>query len=487
MRMETPDTARADGRRALPSVDQLLNAADPALAAALPHALLVSAARESLAEARGQVAAGGRAPDLAGLVGALEARARAAAQPSLRPVINAGGVIIQTNLGRAPLSQGARAAMVAAAAYSNLEYDLERGARGSRYAHAAPLIARLTGAEDGLVVNNAAAALYFVLLACAAGREVVLSRGQAVEIGGGFRIPDILRQSGATLVEVGTTNRTYARDYEAALTERTAGLLRVHTSNFRVLGFTHTVPAQELAALAHAHGLWLTDDVGSGALLPTEAYGLTHEPMPQESIAAGADLVLFSGDKLLGGPQAGIIAGRADLIALLRRHPLARALRVDKLTYAALEATLLAYVRGEAPRDVPVWVMISADPAALEARARRWAATLAAAGLPVAVVPGRSAVGGGTLPGETLPTWLLAIGERMEGAVVAPADPDGGEDGEPRADAGPSAAALARRLRAGSPAVVARVERDLVLCDSRTVLPDEDAALLGALQAAWRG
>jgi L-seryl-tRNA(Ser) seleniumtransferase len=482
--MTKHEPSPATGLRALPSVDQLLNAEGlAAWRAALPHDLVVSAARETLAAARADIAAGRPAPALDSLAADVAERLDAVTSAGLRPVINAGGVIIQTNLGRAPLSQAARAAMAAAAGYSNLEYDLDAGTRGSRYVHAARLLTRLTGAEDALVVNNAAAALYFVLLAFAAGREVVLSRGQAVEIGGGFRIPDIMRQSGATLVEVGTTNRTYLRDYEAALSDRTAGLLRVHTSNFRVTGFTSTVDVAGLAALAHRHELWMADDTGSGALLPTADYGLAPEPRVQDSVAAGADLVIFSGDKLLGGPQAGMIVGRRTLVGALRRHPLARALRVDKTTYAGLEATLLAYVRGEATREVPVWAMISADPAGLEARARAWAAQLAGAGVPVAVVPGRTAVGGGTLPGETLPTWLLAVGTPPEQAgPVAPPAGDGEEDGPAAA---PSAAALARRLRQGRPAVVARVERDHVLCDPRTVQPDEDAALLTALQTAW--
>ncbi|MGI8587551.1 MAG: L-seryl-tRNA(Sec) selenium transferase [Chloroflexia bacterium] len=453
-------TDAPDERRTLPSVDNLLNA--PALdneRATLPHHLVADAARETLAAARAAIAVGEPAPDTSALVEALAALLAEATAPSLVPVINAGGVIIQTNLGRAPLSRAAREAMAAASAYSNLEYDLDAGVRGSRYTHASRLLTRLTGAEDALVVNNAAAALFFVLTAFASGREVVLSRGQAVEIGGGFRIPDILRQSGAALVEVGTTNRTYLRDYEAALTERTAGLLRVHTSNFRVLGFTHTVGSAELAPLAHERGLWLADDVGSGALLPTAQFGLAPEPTVQESVEAGADLVLFSGDKLLGGPQAGIILGRSEMIASLRRHPLARALRVDKLTYAALEATLLHYLRGEATREVPVWAMISADPPGLEARARAWAAALSEAGLPAGVEPGLSAVGGGCLPGETLPTTLLTL--------------SGDTD------------ALARRLRTGRPAVVTRLERGLLLCDPRTVPPDQDQALLAALSASW--
>ncbi len=466
-----------DPRRSLPPVNDLLGV--PALAAwydRVPHAQLVSAARAVLDETRTALAQGVPAPSTAVLAEAVAARLDLETQVSLRPVINASGVILQTNLGRAPLSRAAQAALTGAAGYNNLEYKLTTGERGSRYVHAARLLTHLTGAEDALVVNNAAAALYFVLVACAAGREVILSRGEAVEIGGGFRIPDIMRQSGATLVEVGTTNRTYTRDYEAALTERSAGLLRVHTSNFRVVGFTHSPDLTDLAALAHAHGLWLADDTGSGALLSTAQYGLSPEPLVQAGIDGGADLVLFSGDKLLGGPQAGIIVGRAGLIAALRRHPLARALRVDKLTYAALEATLLHYVRGEAEREVPVWAMISAAPAMLENRARSWAATLTAAGLPAMVIPGHSAVGGGTLPGDTLPTWLLALGNLS---------PSNGREGM-AARSSPSAAALARRLRQGSPAVVARVEHDQVLCDPRTVLPDQDTALLAAVQAAWQ-
>ena len=497
-----------DPRRNLPPVNDLLAA--PALAAwqgRLPHAQLRATARAILDETRAALVAGAAPPSAADLAAAVAARLATATQPGLRPVINASGVILQTNLGRAPLSAAAQAALSGATGYTNLEYDLAAGARGSRYHHAAPLLTRLTGAEDALVVNNAAAALYLALLACAAGREVILSRGEAVEIGGGFRIPDILRQSGATLVEVGTTNRTYTHDYEAALSARTAGLLRVHTSNFRVIGFTHTPALADLAALAHAHGIWLADDTGSGALLPTARYGLSPEPLVQDSVAAGADLVLFSGDKLLGGPQAGIIVGKAGPIAALRRHPLARALRVDKLTYAALEATLLHYLRGEAEREVPVWAMISADPAALQRRAHAWAATLSAAGLPAAVIPGHSAVGGGTLPGDTLPTWLLALGSDRaaaptpqppplngEGELDQNSPPSVGEGAGERSSSIPhsafriphSAAALARRLRQGTPAVVARVEHDHVLCDPRTVLPDQDAALLAAIQAAWQ-
>ncbi len=478
------------GYRQLPAVDRLI--AHPALAsqrAALPAGLLVEVAREVLAGARAAIAGGSAAPSPEALAADVAARLGQITRPSLRPVINASGVIIHTNLGRAPLSRAAQAAMVAAAGYTNLEYDLDAGVRGSRYSHAAPLLARLTGAEAGLVVNNAAAALVLILSALAGGREVVLSRGQAVEIGGGFRISDIMRQSGASLVEVGTTNRTYGRDYDAAITLQTAGFLRVHASNFRVIGFTTSVEVAELAALAHARGLWMVDDVGSGALLSTAPYGLAAEPLVQESVAAGADLVCFSGDKLLGGPQAGIIVGKTAWVDRLRRHPLARALRVDKVTLAGLEATLLHYLTGDAPAEIPVWQMISAAPADLERRVSGWAAALSAGGIPAAVVPGRSAVGGGSLPGETLPTCLLALAPDGASApapvTAAPADMEDDDPARPVSSGG-SASRLAARLRGGTPAVVARVDHDLLLFDPRTVLPGEDAALLAAILAAFQ-
>ena len=324
--------------RTLPAVDSVVRVAERLLDGdTLPRELLVEAARAEVAAARQQVAAQGIAPPAEALAQATLARARALAAPSLRPVINATGVILQTNLGRAPLSDAAlRAMREVGAGYSNLEYDLDAGARGSRAVHLAALLCGITGAEAALAVNNNAAAIYLALSALAAGREVIISRGQAVEIGGGFRIPDVLRQSGATLVEVGTTNRTYARDYAAAINERTALLMRIHTSNFKLTGFVHETPLAELAALARERGIATLDDLGSGTLLPTAPYGLASEPTVQESIAAGADLVTFSGDKLLGGPQAGLIVGRAPLVAALRQHPLARALRVDKTTLAGL-------------------------------------------------------------------------------------------------------------------------------------------------------
>ena len=449
--------------RDLPSVDSLVLAVERLLdGEALPRELLVEAARAEIAAARQRVAAEGAAPPADALAHATLARARAFVTPSLRPVINATGVIIQTNLGRAPLSEAAlRAMREVGAGYSNLEYDLEAGTRGSRTVHLTALLCRLTGAEAALAVNNNAAAVYLALSALAAGREVIVSRGQAVEIGGGFRIPDVLRQSGATLVEVGTTNRTYARDYAAAITERTAVLLRVHTSNFKLLGFVHETPLAELVALGRERGVVVLDDLGSGTLLPTAPFGLAPEPTVQESVAAGADLVTFSGDKLLGGPQAGLIVGRADLIARLRQHPLARALRVDKTTLAGLEATLLSYLHGRATTEIPIWRMIAAAPEALRARAERLAAAIGSARAGVTIVACASAVGGGSLPGETLPSFAVAIG-------------------------GSAPDELARRLRHGTPPVIGRIADDRLLLDVRTVLEEQEAALIAAVRGALR-
>lgn len=457
-----PDT-QAEYRK-LPAVDALLR--EPAvrlLAAEHGDLPLLDAARALLAAARTAIAAGHPAPDPAAWPAALAARLDADVRPSLRPVINATGVIIHTNLGRAPLSEAARRAVEEVArGYSTLEYRLDEGTRGSRHDHARTLLAQLTGAEDALVVNNNAAAVYLMLAALCAGREVLISRGQLVEIGGGFRIPDVLLQSGARLLEVGTTNRTHARDFAGACTPQTAALLRVHSSNFKQIGFVAAPTPAEMAAVAHNRPtgeppILLLDDLGSGSLLDTRAYGLAAEPLVQESLAAGADLVTFSGDKLLGGPQAGLIVGKAALVERLRAHPLARALRVDKMTLAALEATLRAYARGRAVEEIPVWRSIAAPQAALRARAEAWQAALAARGIAAAVEAGESAVGGGSLPGESLPTALLA---------VAAAQPD----------------VTAAALRAAPLPVVCRIQRDALLFDPRTVLPEQDGALLAALE-----
>jgi L-seryl-tRNA(Ser) seleniumtransferase len=449
-------SANGAGLRALPSVDRLL-AADGAadLIAAYGRGAATDALRAALDDARARLLAGDddAAPGLSVLVARASEALASTFDPTLRVVVNATGVIVHTNLGRALLSDEAQAAVQAVAgAYNTLEYDLAAGARGSRYVHAERLLTQITGAEAALVVNNNAAATVLVLAALAGGREVVLSRGQLVEIGGGFRVPEIMQTSGALLVEVGTTNRTHPHDYERAIGEATAMLLRVHRSNFRQEGFVADVALAEMAAIAHARGILLVDDLGSGTLLDTAVYGLPVEPTVQDSLRAGADLVTFSGDKLLGGPQAGILAGRADLIASLKAHPLARAFRADKLGYAALNATLLHYIRDEAAQKIPVWRMIARPLDEIAAVAERWAAATGGA-----VVDARSTVGGGSLPGSGLPTRALALD------VAAPQD-------------------FLARLRAADPPIIARVEGDRVLLDPRTVLPVQEAHVEAVLR-----
>jgi L-seryl-tRNA(Ser) seleniumtransferase len=342
-----------------------------------------------------------------------------------------------------------------ASGYCNLEYDLDKGGRGSRYVHAEAELCGLTGAEAAIVVNNNAAAVLLALTVLAQGREVIISRGQLVEIGGGFRVPEVMAQSGARLVEVGTTNRTYAADYASAIGAGTALLLLVHRSNFYLGGFVYEPTVAELAETAHQAGLPLYADLGSGALRDTAAFGLAHEPTAQETLRSGADVVSFSGDKLLGGPQAGIIVGRQDLIARMRQHPLMRALRVDKLTLAALEATLQHYHRGSEAESVPVWRMIAVPLAEVEDRARSWREALGTG----QVRRSTSAVGGGSLPGQTLPTAVLALPSASPQALLA-------------------------ALRAGSPPVIARVEDEAVVLDPRTVMPQEDEALLVVVRGA---
>lgn len=441
--------------RSLPSVDHLLqNSQVKAWDASYGRSLVLDALRATLEAARERIRRGETAPELQVILQEAGALLETWTAPTLQPVINATGTILHTNLGRAVLSREAcLAVQTAALQYSTLEFNLETGGRGSRLVHAEALLRRLTGAEAALVVNNNAAAVLLALTALARRRSVIIARTQLVEIGGGFRVPDIMKQSGARLVEVGATNRVNLDDYRSALSEKPALFLLAHRSNFRLLGFTGEPSLEEVAQIAHDAGLPLVDDLGSGTLLDTARYGLVHEPTVQERLAGGADLVCFSGDKLLGGPQAGILAGRAGLIAKLKKHPLARALRADKLCLAGLSATLLHYLKGEAERKVPVWRMISMPVSDIQRRAAAWRESLGRGEL----VEGESTVGGGSLPGETLPTCLLAFQV-------------------------PSPDRTLTMLRAGRPAVVARILEDRVVLDPRTVLEEQDQELLERLR-----
>jgi L-seryl-tRNA(Ser) seleniumtransferase len=447
--------------RLLPSVDELLlSASGQQLVQRYSRPMTLQAVRASISQARIHIYQGASCPSSDEILTVAEHILDESQRPNLRPVINATGVIINTNLGRSPLSQEAlQAVQRIAGGYSNLEYELEAGERGSRHSHVSRMLCELTGAEASLVTNNNAAAVLLALSTLAAGREVIISRGQLVEIGGGFRVPDVMSQSGCKLIEVGTTNRTRLSDYEAAITERTALLLTVHPSNFQIVGFTESTPVEALAELAHQHGLLLMDDLGSGCLLASERYGLGHEPMPQESIAAEADVVCFSGDKLLGGPQAGILVGKAAALKRISRHPLMRAMRIDKMTLAALEATLRHYQREEAESHIPIWRMIAASPASISGRAASWVSRLQKYGISARMQRGESTVGGGSLPGETLPTTLLALDA---GNVSMSLDE------------------LAKRLRLRNPPLIVRILRDALLVDPRTVLEEQDNEVVQA-------
>ncbi|MGE5125217.1 MAG: L-seryl-tRNA(Sec) selenium transferase [Betaproteobacteria bacterium] len=460
-----PLEQRTDPRRSLPSVDQALQRPElQALTDLHGRVAVREAVRETLEERRRKAAASGAAdasfPELASEVAV---RLERAAAPSLRRVINATGVVVHTNLGRAPLSPAAAARVAEVASrYSNLEYELGRGERGSREARVEGRLRAILGVEAAAVVNNCAAAVLLAVNTLAEGREVLVSRGELVEIGGSFRIPDVLRKGGARLREVGTTNRTRLADYRAALSPETALILKVHPSNFRVVGFTEQAPLPELAALAREAGVPLLEDQGSGALdrLPG---ALADEPTVSGALAGGADVVAFSGDKLLGGPQAGLLAGRSAFVEPMRRNPLCRALRVDKMTLAALDATLLEHEAGRAAERVPVLRMLHADRDELRARAADLVAALAqsAPGLRARLLDSESAVGGGASPTVGVPTVAVAI------------------------DPGPGGPDLfAARLRGATPPVVARVVEGRVVVDLRTVMPDEEALLGAALAQA---
>ena len=373
---------------------------------------------------------------------------------TLHPVINATGVILHTNLGRAPLSDATIHAMdIVSRGYSNLEFDLETGKRGSRLIHAESLLQKLTGAESALVVNNCASAVLLTLSALANKKRVVIARSQLVEIGGGFPGPDVMKKSGAKLVEVGTTNKIRVSDYESALEEPTALVMRAHRSNFKIIGFTEEPEFVDVVLAAHQAGVYVVDDLGSGALYDTAKYGFTHEPTVQESLQAGADVVLFSGDKLLGGPQAGIIIGKKILLDKIKKHPLARAVRADKSCLAGISATLSHYLKDEAEREIPILRMMSLTLKQVQGRAEAWRMELGQG----AVVSGESTVGGGSLPGESIPTFLLELKV-------------------------PSAEKFLRALRKNNPPIIARTENDRILLDPRTVFPEQEGALLVALK-----
>jgi len=448
-----------DARRALPSVHALVD--DELMRPLLDHTprpLVTDAARAVIERARRDPSTAPR--DSAAWAAAVGAALAERLRPSLRPVYNATGIVLHTNLGRAPLADAALAAIQqTAAGYSNLEYDLEHGARGSRYDHCVTLLRELTGAEDGIVVNNCAAALVLVLNTLADGREAIVSRGELIEIGGSFRVPDIMAKSGARLVEVGTTNRTYAADYSAAITDQTTGIVKVHRSNFAVEGFVAEATLSDLAGLARAHGIALIHDFGSGLLLSLERYGLAGEPTVSDAVRAGANAIAMSGDKLLGGPQAGLIVGDTAIIAHCRKNPLLRALRVDKLTIAALEATLALYRDPErAVRLVPALAMLTTPEPAVRARASALVDRLCSAGIEADVVSSVASVGGGAFPTARIPS----------AAVSLTRDP----------------VATEARLRGGSPAIVARIADDRVLLDMRSVPVRDDAGLCTALIAA---
>lgn len=443
--------------RNLPSIDTLLQTETAAhLIARFGRPLTLDAFRFVLDEIRTRFKTSGQldlpATDL--ILAQAESKLTAWTNSTLHPVINATGVILHTNLGRAPLSDATTRAMDAVSrGYSNLEFDLETGKRGSRLIHAESLLQKLTGAESALIVNNNASALLLVLSALANKKRVIIARSQLVEIGGGFRIPDVMKQSGAKLVEVGTTNKIHISDYEEALIESAGLVMRAHRSNFKLVGFTEEPELKDIVETAHKFDIPVVDDLGSGALYDTAKYGLAHEPTVQESIQDGTDIVCFSGDKLLGGPQAGIIIGKKVLIDKIKKHPLARAVRADKACLAGLSATLTHYLKDEVEREVPILKMMSLTLKQLQGRVEAWKSELGQG----EIESGLSTVGGGSLPDESIPTFLLSLEVKsVEGFLKA--------------------------LRKNNPPIIARTEQDKILLDPRTVLPEQEGALLVGLK-----
>jgi L-seryl-tRNA(Ser) seleniumtransferase len=432
--------------RDLPSVEKLLGSAD-SLLKEFGRPLTLDALRATLDEARARFQSKPEVglPSMDNILSQAESHLSAWTSSTLLPVINATGVILHTNLGRAPLSAATIQAMNAVAAdYSTLEYDLNKGKRGSRLIHAESVLQKLLGVEAAVVVNNNASAVLLVLSALANKKHVVISRSQLIEIGGGFRVPDVMKQSGAKLVEVGTTNKVRLSDYESALEEPTALVMRAHRSNFKIVGFTEEPELKDIADVVHKAGVIVVDDLGSGALLDTAKYGFAHEPTVQESLAAGVDLVCFSGDKLLGGPQAGIIVGKKELIDKIKKHPLARAVRADKTCLAGITATLLHYLKDEAEREIPIWRMMSLTPEQVKVRADAWQDALNVGD----VIKSESTVGGGSLPDESTSTFVLALTVKSPDKFL-------------------------KKLRDANPPVIARTENDKVLFDPRTVVNDE--------------
>jgi L-seryl-tRNA(Ser) seleniumtransferase len=442
--------------RSLPAVDRVA----ARLEESAPQALVVQAARRALDLSRAEIKQGAEAPTLDEITERAQSLLVEQQRADLQPVINATGVLIHTNLGRVPLGRRQLDAISEIAqGYSNLEYDLDAGRRGSRYSHASSLICALTGAEAALVVNNNAAAVLLTLATLATDKEVIISRGELIEIGGEFRMPDVMSMSGTRLVEVGTTNRTHLADYERAISAHTGAILKVHPSNFRVTGFTAEVPLREMVKLARGRGIPLVFDVGSGYVEVSGAGSwAAEEPVVAQALAQGVDVITFSGDKLLGGPQAGIIAGRADLLAPIAKHPLVRALRVDKMTLAGLEATLRAFLE-ERVDELPLWALALTSAEELKARAERIARQVGSDHLKAEAVATRSVAGGGSLPGEELGSWGVAL-----------------------THAETSVDELQRRLRSGTPPVIGRIEDDRVLLDLRSVLPGDLEALTRQVQ-----
>jgi L-seryl-tRNA(Ser) seleniumtransferase len=454
----------------IPSVEKILESPElESDIAEFSHPLVVSAVRQAVQEARDRLKKSKGSVSLEEIIKAAKEIMAESTSASLRPVINATGVVLHTNLGRAPLDEGTLSFIgETSSAYNNLEFDLKEGKRSKRGIFVERLLCALTTAEAALAVNNNAGAVLLILTALAQGKEVIVSRGELVQIGGGFRIPEILALSGATLKEVGTTNQTALRDYEKAITRNTAMLLKVHQSNFKMVGFEKRPAINDLVSLGKKRKLCVVEDLGSGVLLRTEDFELAHEPTAFEALSAGADLVCFSGDKLLGAPQAGIILGRKKYVDVLKKHPLHRALRLDKMFLAGLERVLLYYLKGEATQKIPAWKMICAPLKTLQSRAEKIKEELGKMGIEITIKEGRSTIGGGSLPGETLPTIVLSV------QSVASVD-----------SVSHSANQQAKLFRELSPPIIGRIESNKFVFDLRTVFPHQDEILISAIESVF--